>query len=240
MTSPGATITLLLGVLCAGLPALPARADMGPCRLDANEELTCGIGAGAARVIDDTQSPNQRLAFAWRLPDADPAVRPDEDDKIDLLLVRLKDGVILGQSYTGFWANGHGRSEHKLEEVTWSRNGRLAARVYQTRFETDTFELYALDAKGELAGKLDLYKIVEPAVRAQMKGYVPPTDDYSFSVQAGKRLKLGNDGALRLTVMMWLPKDGPEKYFDVTLRIASGKGPLAATIASIKPGRVPK
>jgi hypothetical protein len=237
MTAPGATITLLLGVLCA---ALPARADMGPCRLDANEELTCGIGAGAARIIDDTQSPNKKLAFAWSLPNADPDALPDEDDKIDLLLVRLADGVILGKSYTGFWANGHGRNEHKREEITWSRNGRLTARVYQTQFETDTFELYALDAKGELAGKLDLYKIVEPAVRAQMKGYVPPADGYSFSVQAGKRLKLGNDGAMRLTVMMWEPKDGPEKYFDVTLRVASGKDGLSATIASIKPGRVPK
>ena len=239
MRPPSATITLLLGVLCAGLPALPARADMGPCRLDANEELTCGIGAGAARVIDDTQSPNNKLAFAWRLPDADPAERPDEDAKIELLLVRIKDGVILGQSFTGFWANGHGRSENKLEEITWSRNSRLAVRVYQTQFETDTFELYALDAKGEPAGKLDLYKIVEPAVRAQTKGYVPPTDGYAFSVQAGKRLQLGNDGVLRLTVMLWEPKDGPEKYFDVTLRIAR-KGPLDATIASIKPGRVPK
>ena len=170
MKPPSATVTLLLGVLCA---ALPARADMGPCRLDANEELTCGIGAGAARVIDDTQSPNNKLAFAWSLPDADPAERPDEDAKIELLLVRLKDGVTLGKSYTGFWANGHGRSEHKLEEITWSRNSRLAVRVFQTQFETDTFELYALDAKGELAGKLDLYKIVEPEVRAQTKGYVP-------------------------------------------------------------------
>ena len=61
MTTRGATITLLLGVLCA---ALPARAEMGPCKLDANEELTCGAGAGAARVIDDTQSPNKKLAFA--------------------------------------------------------------------------------------------------------------------------------------------------------------------------------
>src|SRR5665811_197208 len=48
MRPSSATITLLLGVLCAGLPALPARADMGPCRLDANEELTCGARPGAA------------------------------------------------------------------------------------------------------------------------------------------------------------------------------------------------
>jgi len=236
MTSPGATITLLLGVLCA---ALPARAEMGPCRLDANEELTCGAGAGAARVIDDTQSPNKKLAFAWSLPNADPDALPDEDDKIDLLLVRLADGLILGKSVTGFWANGHGRSNNKLEEITWSRNGRLAVRVFQTRFETDTFELYAVGAKDEPAGKLDLYKIVEPAVREEMTGHVNAAESYVFSVQAGKNLKLGNDGTLRLTVMMWIPKDGPEQYFDVTLRIAR-KGPLDATIASIKPGRVPK
>jgi hypothetical protein len=236
MTSPGATITLLLGVLCA---ALPARAEMGPCKLDANEELTCGAGAGAARVIDDTQSPNKKLAFAWSLPNADPDALPDEDDKIDLLLVRLADCLILGKSVTGFWANGHGRSEHKLEEVTWSRNGRLAARVYQTRFETDTFELYAVGAQDEPAGTLDLRKIVEPAVREQMTGHVNAAESYVFSVQAGKNLKLGNDGTLRLTVMMWIPKDGSEQYFDVTLRVAR-KGPLDATIASIKPGRVPK
>ena len=237
MTARGATIVLLLGMFCW---ALPARAQIGPCRLDVNEDLQCGSGAGAARVIDDTQSPNKRLAFAWRVANGDPAEQPDDDDNIELLLVRLKDGAILGQSYTGFWANSHGRSNNKLEEITWSPNGRLAARVFQTRFETDTFELYALDAKGELAGQVDLYKIVEPAVREQMKGYAPPADGYSFSVQAGKHLKLGNDGVLRLTVMMWMPKDGPEKYFDVTLRIARATDGLHPTIASIKPGRAPK
>src|SRR5450631_3062061 len=208
MTSPGATIGILLGVLCT---ALPARAEMGPCRLDANEELTCGAGVGAARVIDDTQSPNKKLAFAWSLPNADPDAQPDEDDKIDLLLVRLADGLMLGKSYTGFWANGHGRSEHKLEEITWSRNGRLAARVFQTRFETDTFELYAVGAKDRKSTRLNLRKIVEPAVREQMTGHVNADEGYVFSVQAGKNLKLGNDGMMRLTVMMWIPKDGPDR-----------------------------
>ena len=237
MTARGATITLLLGVLCA---VLPARAEMGPCKLDANEELTCGSGVGAARVIDDTQSPNKRLAFAWSLPDADPDALPDEDDKIDLLLVRLADGVILGKSFTGFWANGHGRSNNKLEEITWSRNGRLVARIYQTQFKTDTFELYALGAKDEFVGILDLYKIVEPAVREQLKQQVSAADDYTFSVYGGKRLKLGNDGALRMMVMMWVPKEGPEQYYDVTLRIARAEVGMSATITSIKPGRVPK
>jgi hypothetical protein len=53
-------------------------------------------------------------------------------------------------------------------------------------------------------------------------------------------LKLGNDGTLRLTVMMWMPKDGPEDFYDVTLRVARDKEQLRATIASTKPGRKPK
>ena len=69
---------------------------------------------------------------------------------------------------------------------------------------------------------------------------MPPADGYSFSIYGGKLLKLGNDGTLRLTVMMWMPKDGPEDFYDVTLRVARDKEQLRATIASIKPGRKPK
>ena len=29
---------------------------------------------------------------------------------------------------------------------------------------------------------------------------------------------------MRFTVMMWVPKDGPEEYFDVRLQIARDKG----------------
>ena len=160
MRATGATI-LLFGLFCCALPAQPrsARAEF-----DANEDLQCGTGAGAARVIDGTQSPNKQLAVAWRLPDAEPAEQPDDDDQIELLLVRLRDGAILGKSYTGFRANARCRSNNKLEEITWSRNGRLAARLFQTQFETDSFELFALGAKGELAGQVDLHKIVEPAM----------------------------------------------------------------------------
>jgi hypothetical protein len=55
MRATGPTI-LLFGLFCC---ALPARAEIGPCRLDANEDLQCGTGAGAARVIDGTQSPKK-------------------------------------------------------------------------------------------------------------------------------------------------------------------------------------
>jgi hypothetical protein len=73
-------------------------------------------------------------------------------------------------------------------------------------------------------------------MRARLKGHVPPADGYTFSAYGGKLLKLGNDGTLRLTVMMWMPKDGPEDFYDVTLRVARDKEQLRATIASIKPG----
>jgi hypothetical protein len=60
MRATGATI-LLFGLFCC---ALPARAEIGPCRIDTKKDLQCGTGADPARVIDGTQSPNKQLAFA--------------------------------------------------------------------------------------------------------------------------------------------------------------------------------
>ncbi len=228
---------MLVGLLAC--TALPARAEIGPCKPDSLDGLTCGSGVGAARVIDNTQSPDKRLAFAWRVPDADVAEQPGDYDTIELLLLRLSDGAILGKSETGYWDTGHTHSNNRLEEVTWSPDGRLAARIFQTRFATVTFELFALGAKDEFIGLLDLQKIVEPAVRERLKRQVRDADGYSFSV-SGDHVKLGNDGVMRMSVMMWVPKSGPEEYYNVTLRIARGDKTVRARITSIARGHEPK
>ncbi|HEY4308069.1 MAG TPA: hypothetical protein VGN12_01345, partial [Pirellulales bacterium] len=88
--------TLLLGA------TLPALAGMGPCKPDQHEGLACGEGADSARVIEKTLSPDKKLAFAWRKPDGDPTDQPDPYDDLELLIVRLSDGAILGKSKTGY------------------------------------------------------------------------------------------------------------------------------------------
>ena len=79
---------------------------MGPCKQDETlDAMFCGSGNGAAFVIRDTLSPSGRLALAWRTPDGPPTEQPDED-KIELVVVRIADGAILSQGKTDYWDTG--------------------------------------------------------------------------------------------------------------------------------------
>ena len=93
MRPPCAFLVLLAALLGAG--AMPARAETGPCRPDTHDGLICGSGAGAARVIDGTLSPDKRLAFAWRASKSPLSEIPDDNEEVELLLVRLAGGAIL-------------------------------------------------------------------------------------------------------------------------------------------------
>jgi hypothetical protein len=76
MRATAAAITTIAGLL--SFAALPASAEMGPCRPDKFNGLICSAGPGAARVIDDTLSPDNRFAFGWRTPNGDPTRQPTE------------------------------------------------------------------------------------------------------------------------------------------------------------------
>jgi hypothetical protein len=228
------SITLsTIALLCALLAALPARAEMGPCKPDDHDGLICGEGAGAARVIVDTVSPNKRLALAWRSPTGTPT--EDPDDNLELLVVRLADGAVLAKTETEYWATGERKVNRLIEAASWSPDSRLVVRTFHSRFSTDNFDLFVLGAKDELIGTLDLKKIVEPAVRAQLKRRVRNADNYTFSVSLDRKLTVGNDDVARVPVMMWIPKDGPEANFEVTLRIARAKLKPVARVTSIRP-----
>ncbi len=66
---PIAIVATLMPLLAA---ALPAHAEIGPCQPDQFDSFICGSGEGAARIIEDTLSPDKTLAFAWRNPKAAP------------------------------------------------------------------------------------------------------------------------------------------------------------------------
>ncbi|HEY4140902.1 MAG TPA: hypothetical protein VGM57_05780, partial [Pseudolabrys sp.] len=181
-------------------------------------------------------SPDKKLAFAWRKPDGDPTDQPDPYDDLELLIVRLSDGAILGKSKTGYWDTGEMHANRLREEVSWSPNSRFAVHAFHTRFETERFELFALGQGDTPATRVDLQKVVEPAVQAKLsKG-----DGTTFSVWDQKTLRVGNTGALRFIVMMWMPKEGPEKYFDVALNITRGKDGLKTSGLSIKKTKAPE
>jgi hypothetical protein len=219
------------------LGTLPADAKMGRCKADRADGLVCGAGKDSARVIDGTISPNKRFAFAWRNPGSDTTEDPASEPPYDLLLVRLVDGKILATSKTDYWDTGARHANHLSEGATWSPDSRLAARRFDTRYETQSFELYALGADGASAASFDVQKLVEPLVRAKVGA--ADMKDGSFAVApSDTKVAIGNAGAMRLPVMVWAPKFGPEEHFDVTLRVARGKGRLDASVVSIETGPV--
>jgi hypothetical protein len=230
MKTTGAAIILAL------LATLPARADMGPCKPDKFEGLTCGAGVNAARVIKDTLSPDKRFAFAWRAPNAEPTDQPDSNDPIDLLLVRLADGAILAKAATQYWDTGEMHVNRLLEEVSWSANSRFAVRALRQRFDTGSFDAFVLRADATAADTVDLLKIVEPALRKRLEKKIGDTDAYVLSVQGGKKLKINNVGVIQAPVSLWRPKEGPEEAYAVTLRITRGKTGLAARLERVAKG----
>jgi hypothetical protein len=91
-----------LFALASGLAA----AEVGPCRPDNRHGLACGDGDGAARVIEKTMSTSKRLALAWRSMDHPPTEPAEDDDNLELLLIRLKDGAVLSRRMTYYWDTG--------------------------------------------------------------------------------------------------------------------------------------
>jgi hypothetical protein len=215
-----------------------AWAEIGPCVPDGtegfgNSGLICGSGAGAARVIDGTISPDGSKALAWRVEGAPPTEQPDERDTIDLLVLRLKDGRILFKATTGYWDTGtKGRANRIYEYAAWSTDSRWLIESYDTRFETEALHLFAFDAKGEPSHELDLLPLIDRALREAAR-QVSGVKDLSFSVaikSARSKLmdngfyglpdiSIGRDGHARLKTFLWMPKYGPLHYYQVRLQL---------------------
>ena len=232
------SVTAALAI-CASVAFAPwALAGMGPCQPDKFGGLICGSGIGAARVIKDTLSPSKRLALAWRSTDGPPTEVPSGDTEI--IVVRLADGAILATS-TGTYFNTGESSANRLDEsAAWSPNSRLLVRSFDSRFSTDNIDFYALGANDEATGPVDLLKLIEPAVRAHLKRRVKDEHKYVLSIANDPAMSVGNGGLVRARVMMSVPKEEPERDYNVTVRVMLGAKPLAARIVAVVPSRAPR
>jgi hypothetical protein len=212
-----------------------ATAEMGPCQPDKFGGLTCGSGVGAARVIEDTLSPSKRLALAWRSTKGPPTEDPVGETEI--IVVRLADGAVLATSTGTYWNTGEARANRLEELATWSPNSRLLIRSFNSRFSTDNVDLYAFGANDEATGPFDLLKVIDPAVRTSLRRRVKDEQTYVFSISNDPAMSIGNGGLARAAVMMWVPKDGPERNFTVTVRVMRGAKSLDARIVAVVPSR---
>jgi hypothetical protein len=205
---------------------------MGPCVPDRFGGLVCGGGKGAARVVDGSVSLDKRFAFAWRDPTG--AIESEPEGDLELLMVRLADGAVLATRPTGYWATGDMRVNRLHEDIVWSPDSRLAVRIFQARFESGHFDVFA--RTGGATQVLDLHKLVGPALNARLSARERRTHAWSFSVEQHK-LTIGNSGRVRLNAMLWVPKDGPQVHFRVTLQVTRAARGLAAQLVSVRRDR---
>jgi hypothetical protein len=213
--------------------ALPAMAELGPCKGDTRETPLCGSGKGAARVVRITMSPDKKFALAWRDPDKDPGDVTEDDTNLELLLIRLADGVVLAKGGTDYFRNPGVTANRREEFAIWSPDSRMVIRQLDPRYGTEVFTLYRIGADGELAGDIDLIKIVEPAVLASLKQIGRDPKDYTLLINNNASM-LGNGGMLSFKVIMFVIKNEPEVDYKVEMKVMPGKAPLRARIISIR------
>lgn len=221
----------IAGLLLAAL-SHSALAEIGPCRPDRNETMLCGSGVGAARTIPDTISPDRKHALAWRNAKSAPDDEPEGDN--ELLLIRLADGIVLAKAATEYFHTGEFRRNHQHETALWSPDSRMVARVWETRYDTSGFHLWAISPDGKLAGEVNLLKLVEPAVRADMKRRVRNVENYSFSVYTAEDFTLKDDGRLGFHATMLVPKGEGEAEYFIDVKAAMVNGKLTARVLKIE------
>jgi len=235
-------LNLLLIVGCLLLLGFAkASAETGPCRPDAHGGLTCGQGAGAARVVDDTMSPSKRLAFAWRSPAGPPTENPDGGD-VEILLIRLSDGAVLWKAPGEYWNTGEMRANRYDEAALWSPNSRFAVETLDFRWSTENLRVFAI-GDGDKASVLDLKAIMEPAVRKQLRRAVKNEPSYAFQIFGNvngeaPRLTIDDRGLVKALVLMTIPKQEPYAMFAVTFQVSQRNGALGAREVSVSRSRV--
>ena len=188
-------------------------AEMGPCvptgtDIYAGEDiLTCGTGEGSARVIPKTISPSKRLALAWRFTDRRPPTnQPLEHDRyLENVIVRIGDGTIVAKTHGTYWVTG-GRTQKANVIASWSPDSHLFITGMEST-EFDTAELFTFGADNTVTGPFDLVKVLEPAVRAQVRD----SKKYSFRITYIPGIAIDDQGLIHASVYMARreTRDGP-------------------------------
>jgi hypothetical protein len=199
--------------------------------------MICGQGPGAARVVDGTTSPSKRLAFAWRAPGRAPTEPPDQTGDsmftVESLLIRLADGAVLSSAKGEYWRTGDLEANHIDEAVAWSPNSRLAIEAQDSKWHTDVLRLYAIGTDDKVL-VLDLQKIIEPAVRKQLRQLGKNDRIYTFSVEGPT---VDDSGLVRAPVLMQIPKQEGDLNFDATLQVSQKNGALSVGDVSVRRSR---
>jgi len=228
-------IAVAVAICLSALAFTPsnAAAEMGPCSPDGQDNLICGSGDGAARVIAKTQSPSGRLALAWRLTDRPPSSRPHDDNEsyLENLLVRIKDGVILAKSRGAYW-NTAERTAKAFAYAAWLPNSRLMVWEVVPNEGPIAAELFALDDHDAVTGPFDLVKALDPTVRAQMKG-VKDVNPYVMRFSYKPEPTIDDQGLVHASVYMEVPGSDDGPMYGLTAQVTNDGASLDVKVLSV-------
>ena len=225
VTIPTLAIATLLG---GGLPAV---AELGPCKADAQQTPLCGSGKGAARVVHDTISTDKKSRWPGVIPTRTPLPSP-RTTATSSCYHPPRRWRRAGESRYRNFRNPGQYANRREEYAIWSPDSRMLIRQYDIRFGTDVYRLYRIGADGALSGEIDLDKMIEDAVYARLQKIGRKRDDYSmFYTKNGSTL--GNDGTLRFKVVAFIVKKDREVDYDVVIEVTPGATPLRARIVKI-------
>jgi hypothetical protein len=222
-----------LTIATLGLAPLTAAAEIGPCLPDDHGGLTCGSGDGAARVILKTRSPSGRLALAWRVIGGPPTIPPNSDDPgLESVIVRIKDGAILAKSRGVYWDIGERYAPKQYLRAAWSPDSRLLIRTAGRVGVPDSAELFAFAEDDGIIGPFDLAKVLDPAVRAEMKS-VKDADQYSLRFSYKPEPAIDDQGLIHASVYTTAPDSGDGPIYDLTAQVTRAANSLDAKVLSV-------
>lgn len=208
-------------------------AKMGPCWPDGYGNFFCGEGDGAARIIPKTTSPSHRLALAWRLNNRPPTIRPNEGDPdLESLIVRIEDGAILAKSRGVYWNTGDRYAPRQYLRAAWSPDSRLLIRTAGRVGVPDLAELFAFAEDDGIIGPFDLAKVLDPAVRAEMKS-VRDADQYSLRFSYKPEPSIDDQGLIHASVYTTAPDSSDGPIYDLTAQVTRAVNSLDAKVVAI-------
>jgi hypothetical protein len=219
-------------ILACLLALLPVAAEAG-CITDQYGGRVCGEGKDAARVIDDTTSPSEKYAVAWRCSTGLPTGKEFPGGDVDNVLIRLDDGKVLGTLGSSYWRTGELRPNRDELFAVWSPDSRAVVEGANSRWDTDVFGYHAIDA--DKVTKVDLLALVAPAIKAKIPA--SEREKYSFRVRQDLGIKVDARGHIRFKAMLFVPKNDSLDY-SIDVAVNTKSGVPAARIASIRKIRI--
>jgi hypothetical protein len=195
----------------------PATAEMGPCRPAGEETLICGIGDGVASVIPQTISPSKRLAVGWRLTNRAPISKPyDHDPDLENIILRIEDGAVLAKTHGTYW-RAAGRTARANVFAAWSPDSRLLVAGMES-VDSENVELFKLAEDDTVTGPFNLAAVLEPAVRAKMRG-IKNANEYTFRISYKPGISIDNNGLIHASVYMAQRDSGEGPAYDLIAQV---------------------